>query len=447
VTELPIPQRNFTILATLVPGVTRPAVAALGGGGNFVSGGVGESTESTRFRESGGSVLSVNGARVTNNNFTLDGVDNNESQFGQIGIFPNPDAIAEFKVETSVPSADSGRAGSNHLDDFKSGTNNFHGSAYEFYQGQFASARPANNPNPQNFVTHNYGLTFGGPVGLLPKKVFGPIAYDGRNKTFFFFSFNGQRNAQPINEFQFVTVPTARMRAGDFSELLSPGQTQVYKTVSGTKGGSLGTIFDARGNPFSGNLIPPALFSRAAFNLLNAYPLPTGPGARTTTGVIGLNAMILMATTSRLTSTSSRPISSSAATAVQRAAARRQNNWPVGSSPTGDDLPAGFGAGSEFGNSRQVALGDTQTFSPSVVNDLRGGYTRVNIGISNTGVTGIGGFDPNISAQVGIRTSMSAAIRVLGWRSSELPTALSTRASNLWRRRPVLFSLEQLLSG
>jgi hypothetical protein len=149
VTELPIPQRNFTILATLVPGVTRPAVSTLGGGGNFVSGGVGESTESTRFRESGGSVLSVNGARVTNNNFTLDGVDNNESQFGQIGIFPNPDAIAEFKVETSVPSADSGRAGGAIVSTtFKSGTNDFHGSAYEFYQGQFASARPANNPNP-----------------------------------------------------------------------------------------------------------------------------------------------------------------------------------------------------------------------------------------------------------------------------------------------------------
>src|ERR1044072_993137 len=86
VTDLPISQRNFTLLATLSPGVTRPVVGVIGGGGNFEAGGnpTGTSTESTRFRESGGSVLVVNGARPTNNNFTLDGTDNNEGQFGQI---------------------------------------------------------------------------------------------------------------------------------------------------------------------------------------------------------------------------------------------------------------------------------------------------------------------------------------------------------------------------
>jgi hypothetical protein len=84
VTDLPIPQRNFTLLAGLSPGVVRPNLGLLGGGGNFVAGGGGQNnTESTRFRESGGSVLVVNGARATNNNFTLDGVDNNESQFGR----------------------------------------------------------------------------------------------------------------------------------------------------------------------------------------------------------------------------------------------------------------------------------------------------------------------------------------------------------------------------
>jgi len=117
VTDLPIPQRNFTLLATLSPGVTRPFVSTIGGGGNFEGGGTpantgnAGSTESTRFRESGGSVLVVNGARPTNNNFTLDGVDNNEGQFGQIAIYPPPDAIAEFKIETSVAPAEGGRAG------------------------------------------------------------------------------------------------------------------------------------------------------------------------------------------------------------------------------------------------------------------------------------------------------------------------------------------------
>ena len=108
-------QRNFTLLATLSPGVTRPIVGVIGGGGNFEGGWrqsrQGTSTESTRFRESGGSVLVVNGARPTNNNFTLDGVDNNEGIFGQIGIYPPPDTVSEFKIETSVAPAEGGRAG------------------------------------------------------------------------------------------------------------------------------------------------------------------------------------------------------------------------------------------------------------------------------------------------------------------------------------------------
>ena len=145
VTDLPIPQRNFTLLAALSPGVTRPNLGLLGGGGNFVNGGGGQNnTESTRFRESGGSVLVVNGARATNNNFTLDGVDNNESQFGQIAIYPNPDAIAEFKIESSVPSAESGRAGGGIISaTFKSGGNAVHGTVGEIYQGHFWSASAA----------------------------------------------------------------------------------------------------------------------------------------------------------------------------------------------------------------------------------------------------------------------------------------------------------------
>src|SRR5262249_42801670 len=82
VTDLPIPQRNFTLLAALSPGVTRPSGGSVGviGGSNRVDPGAGNpSTESTRFRESGGSVISANGARPTQNNFSLDGVDNNES--------------------------------------------------------------------------------------------------------------------------------------------------------------------------------------------------------------------------------------------------------------------------------------------------------------------------------------------------------------------------------
>ena len=226
VTELPIPQRNFTLLAGLSPGVTRPNLGLLGGGGNFVAGGGGQNnTESTRFRESGGSVLVVNGARATNNNFTLDGVDNNESQFGQIAIYPQPDAIAEFKVETSVPSAESGRAGGGIISTtFKSGGNVVHGTVGEIYQGRVWSAAASQfdddvtNRVP-NYVTHNFYGTVGGPIFLPRFGEGGKMWYDGRNRSFFFFSYNGQRNSTPIfggtGDPQAVPVPTARMRLGD----------------------------------------------------------------------------------------------------------------------------------------------------------------------------------------------------------------------------------------
>ncbi len=82
-------------------------------------------------------MLVVNGARATNNNSILDGVDNNESQFGQIAIYPNPDAIAEFKIESSVPSAESGRAGGGIISaTFKSGGNTSR-QVGEIYQGRF----------------------------------------------------------------------------------------------------------------------------------------------------------------------------------------------------------------------------------------------------------------------------------------------------------------------
>src|SRR5882724_11269620 len=205
VTDLPIPQRNFTLLAALSPGVTRPNLGLLGGGGNFVAGGGGQNnTEATRFRESGGSVLVVNGARATNNNFTLDGVDNNESQFGQIAIYPNPDAIAEFKIESSVPSAESGRAGGGIISTtFKSGGNAVHGTIGEIYQGRFLSAAASKfddnltNIVP-NYVTHNYYGTVGGPIFLPKPGEGGKVFYDGRNRSFFFFSLNGQRNSTPI---------------------------------------------------------------------------------------------------------------------------------------------------------------------------------------------------------------------------------------------------------
>ncbi len=443
VTDLPIPQRNFTLLAALSPGVTRPSsasVGVIGGGGNFVNGGPGSSTESTRFRESGGSVISANGARVTQNNFSLDGVDNNESQFGQIAVYPNPDAIAEFKVETSVPSAESGRAaGAIISTTFKSGGNAVHGTLFENYQGRFLSAAAAqfdeNNspPNaqgirvtPPNYVTHNYGGTVGGPIFLPRPGINGKDSYfyDGRNRTFFFVSVAGQRNGTPAfggGEFPFVTVPTVRARAGDFSEQLrvlpNPGgctnsandpanNCQTFNIAGGgTVLAPIGTIFDQLGRPIPGNNLANCTncgsFSTFGLNLLNAYPLPTQAGLQNNYRRNRSERSNVDSYDVKIDHKITNKNSLFGRYSFSKNSRLRDNNFPVGTSPNGNDLPSGFGAGDEFGNSRGITLGDTHIFTPSIVNDARAGWTKVTIGINNPGINGALGFNPGITNALG----------------------------------------------
>ncbi len=418
VTDLPIPQRNFTLLAALSPGVTRPSGGSVGvlGGNNRVDGGGSNSTESTRFRESGGSVISANGARTTQNNFSLDGVDNNESQFGQIAVYPNPDAIAEFKIETSVPSAESGRAGGAIISTtFKSGGNAFHGTIFENYQGRFLSAaasqfdeKGANKGKNPNYVTHNYGGTVGGPI-FLPRFGEGtPFWYDGRNRSFFFVSVAGQRNGTPAfggGEFPFVTVPTTKMRNGDFSELLTGGNSTFNLAGGGTVTAPTGTIFAPNGTPIPGNNLAncPSCGALSTFgrNLLSAYPLPTEAGLTNNfrrnraerSNVDSYDVKI----DHKITDNNSifGRYSKSGNSRI------RENNFPIGTSPNGNDLPSGFGAGDEFGNSRGITLGDTHSFSPTIINDARAGWTNVRIGINNPGIGGSLGFNPSVTAALG----------------------------------------------
>ena len=414
VTDLPIPQRNFTLLATLSPGVTRPVVGVLGGSGSFESGSpVGNSTEGTRFRESGGSVLVVNGARPTSNNFNFDRVDNNEGQFAQIGIYPPPDAIAEFKITTSVAPAEAGRAGGGIVNSTtRSGSNEVHGTAYEFYQGRFASAL-GRNERGQAFIpnrnTHNYGATVGGPTFLPRFGEGGSSIWDGRDRSFWFFYFEGQRNATPAfggGEFPFVTVPTARMRVGDFGELLQPGTSRTYRRANGTMiVAPNGTVFCATGNPAPANDIRNCgqPLSPAGLATLQAYPLPTEPGLENNYRRNRKEKYNRDGWGLRFDHKITDSNSFFGAYSKDESVRIRDNNFPLGTSPNGNDLPSGFGAGEEFGNSRGIRLGDTHVFSPSVINEMRFGATRVEIGINNPGINGALGFNPNISAALGHR--------------------------------------------
>ncbi len=420
VTDLPIPQRNFTLLAALSPGVTRPSGGSVGvlGGNNRVDGGGGNSTESTRFRESGGSVISANGARVTQNNFSLDGVDNNESQFGQIAVYPNPDAIAEFKIETSVPSAESGRAGGAIISTtFRSGGNSIHGTVFENYQGRYLSAGAAqfdsngsNKGKNPNYVTHNYGGTIGGPI-FFPQFGEGtPWWYDGRNRSFFFVSVAGQRNGTPAfggGEFPFVTVPTVKQRNGDFSDLLTGGTRTFNLAGGGTVVAPIGTIFAPNGTPIPGNNLAncPTCGALSTFgrNLLNAYPLPTLSGLQNNFRRNRSERSNVDSYDVKIDHRFTDKNSMFGRYSFSKNSRIRANNFPAGSSPTGNVMPSGFGAGDEFGNSRGITLGDTHTFSPTILNDARAGWTKVQIGINNPGINGALGLNPNISAALGAK--------------------------------------------
>src|SRR3989441_2175888 len=223
ITDLPLKDRNFTQLATLTPGVSLALVGVLTdetlfnqGNAQFGQGDVSGasnsqgSSEAARFSRSGGASISANGLRPTQNNFSLDGVDNNEPQFGTIGVFPNPDAIQEFKVETSVAKAETGRGGANVNTTFKSGANDYHGSLFYYGQNDALNAThwvvnrnrglevaggtpPAQalKDNPKSPIKINeYGFTLGGPLSI-------PKVYDAKNRTFFFFDFLGHRNHIP----------------------------------------------------------------------------------------------------------------------------------------------------------------------------------------------------------------------------------------------------------
>jgi hypothetical protein len=402
ITELPLKDRNFTNLALLTPGVSRAFVGILGDQTQFNQGdpnagsvqGMGDSrgsTEAGRFGRSGGAAISANGLRPTNNNFSMDGVDNNEPQFGTIGVFPNPEAIQEFKVDTSVAKAESGRGGATVNVGLKSGTNSLHGSVYYYGQNSALNATHA-EINRQRAIQVASGKTEAQAEALFPKTathineygftVGGPII---KNRMFFFGDFLGQRNSIP-NFFK-TAVPSQKSRNGDFSEFTSP------------------VIDPLTGLPFPGNVIPNLQnrpdFVPQGFKLFSFYPTPNIPNVKNASDG-NPNFAGTRANTEDIDSfdvkldhrlTTNNNISARYTRDNQKRV--RANFFP--------NLPtAGFGAGDELGNTRQVVISDTHTFSPRVLNEARFGWTSVDIGIFNCGVGGACGVSPTFCNDIGI---------------------------------------------
>lgn len=205
--NMPLNGREFVELSGLVPGVMT---------GSGKTGAV----------ESKGISVAVGGARASYNSYYVDGADSTDNYFGQLVSSPALDAIKEFRVETSLYSARYGRSGGGVVNVVtKSGTNKFSGSVYEFHRSNMFDAIPYFYTGPKedrpDYLQNQYGATIGGPVYLPLFGEGGKAFYDGRNRTFFFFSTEFYRQRKP-GQFIEGFAPTARERQGDFSQSLNP---------------------------------------------------------------------------------------------------------------------------------------------------------------------------------------------------------------------------------
>lgn len=228
VEELPLNGRNPLQLQLLVAGTTTgPGVPNLS--------------------ENGG--ISVNGARGISNNYMLDGGDNNDPLSNSAAVTPNPDAVAEFTIMTNNYDAEYGRnTGAVINVATKAGTNQFHGSLFEFHRNNVFDARNFFATQQGKLIRNQFGGSVGGPVI--------------KNKTFFFFADQALRERKG-STFSGLTVPTAAERTGDFSQSTRKPRDPVTN------------------QPFPGDRIPADRLSTASQNFIKTFiPLPNSSNSR-----------------------------------------------------------------------------------------------------------------------------------------------------------------------
>jgi Carboxypeptidase regulatory-like domain/TonB dependent receptor len=253
--DLPLNGRSFVSLVSLSPNVVS---------GQTSTGGI---TAGRNGGDRGSMSLAVSGTRRYFTYFTLDGVPNTDVDFNTYALLPSIDALQEFKVQTGVYSAEFGHEVVQVNISSKSGTNQYHGTVYEFLRNNDLDARPfaftSRVPASAPFKWNQFGFTLGGPI-VIPK------VFNGRNRLFFFSNYEGFRlrdQAQAV-----YSVPSAAMRTGNFSQL---------STV----------ITDPLNNnaPFADNIIPANRLNPISVGLLQYYPAPNVPGAGLVSNYLALD--------------------------------------------------------------------------------------------------------------------------------------------------------------
>jgi hypothetical protein len=213
------------------------------------------------------SAVSIGGNRPNANYFLLDGATNTDPTFNTLNLSPSPDAVQEFKVQTGSYSAEMGGAGGGQVNIVtRSGSNQFHGTAYEFLRNGALDAHSFNDMGSNHLVRNNFGASLGGP--LVGKK------------TFFFTNYEGLRHAKTMT--MIATVPTEMEIMGDFSmagvDIFNPFSAHPNPNFDPTKPVSKSNPQIIR-DPFPGNVIPANLINPVTMMFLQKYvPRPNAEG-------------------------------------------------------------------------------------------------------------------------------------------------------------------------
>ena len=318
-----------------------------------------------------GSDYSTNGAETQQNSYLINGVDSNEMALNTVLVVPSPDAIAEFRMVTNTINPEYGRNSGAILNAvIKSGANQIHGDGFEFFRDTSLDARGFFSPTVAPFHQNQFGGTIGGPVLL-------PHIYNGKNRTFFFFSYQGTRNAVPENFTDCgcvnpgtTTVFSPAERTGNFSAdgLATAAGKSAFPLV-----GDNGVTYPA-GTPystiFSNGQIPTADLNPLAVKLMNQFvPSPNGPSNqyRFNPTLTGLDDQYLWRIDENI-----RP---------------QDSVWAYGlweRNFTSQTLPFEFGAtlpgfGETDGDhTQEYTIAWNHIFSPNTLNEARFGYSRLN---------------------------------------------------------------------
>ena len=398
VSQLPLNGRDFVQLATLTAGAT----AETNPHSFFTQGADSEVAARGSFS------LSVGGSRPNSTDWLLDGVDNNELTAGGIGIFSSIDDIQEFKVLTYTYSAEYGsRAGPTVLVSTKSGTNDIHGSLFEFVRNTALDAKSYFADSVEKFNLNQFGGSVGGPIR--------------KNKTFFFADAEQkyQRHGIPFTGL----VPSLAMRGGDFSAdafgTTLPGITiaNPYMTGAATDPTKYPNVYfqcDGAGNPLAANAdgsqpqgtacnkIPAGLIDKIGQSMMNIYPKPNASNSASGFNYVNVPVRTLNETKFdlRLDHTLS-----SKDNLFGRFSYDQATSFVPGGGPGLAEANA-FGSNENLTNhGRNIGLGWSHVFSPRALNQATLGYDRIFNYIASTGnytcesaVLGIPGADLGCSA-------------------------------------------------